>query len=88
MPDEKLRESIEALRAELDRLEAGETQSKERLDALIAGLEAHLEGPSDEERHHTLVGDIRESISHFEVSHPGTTAILNNIMVTLGNMGI
>ena len=88
MSDEKLRESVEALRSELDRLEAGDLAARERLDALIAGLEAHMNEPGDHEHHHSLVGDLRESISHFEVSHPGTTAVLNNIMVTLGNMGI
>jgi hypothetical protein len=44
--------------------------------------------PEDAAHHQSLLQDLRQSISQFEVSHPRTTAILNQIMVTLGNMGI
>jgi len=88
MTDEKLRQSLKELRSELERLEAEETQVRTRLDALIAGVETSLEKPGDSVHHQTLVHDLRQSISQFEVSHPRTTAILNEIMVTLGNLGI
>ena len=88
MSDEKLRKSLEELRAELERLEAEEAQVRERLDALIAGVETQLEKPGDASHEQSLVQDLRQSISQFEVSHPRATAILNEIMVTLGNMGI
>ena len=88
MPDEKLRRSLEDLRSELERLEAEEAQVRERLSALIAGVETRLEKPEDSAHHQSLVQDLRRSISQFEVSNPRATAILNQIMVTLGNMGI
>jgi predicted nuclease with TOPRIM domain len=88
MPDEKLRRSLEELRSELERLEAEEAQVRERLSALIAGVETRLEKPEDSAHHQSLVQDLRQSISQFEVSNPRATAILNQIMVTLGNMGI
>lgn len=88
MSDEKLRESLEELRSELDRLESEEAQIRERLDALISGVETRLDMPEDAAHHQSLLQDLRQSISQFEVSHPRTTAILNQIMVTLGNMGI
>lgn len=88
MSDEKLRESLQELRSELERLETEEAQVRERLDALIAGVETQLEKPGDVTHHQSLVEDLRQSISQFEVSHPRATAILNEIMVTLGNMGI
>lgn len=88
MPDKRLRQSLEELRAELERLEAEEAQVRERLDALISGVETRLEKPDDTAHHQSLVQDVRQSISEFEVSHPRATAILNEIMVTLGNMGI
>ena len=88
MSDEKLRQSLEELRSELERLEAEEAQVRERLDALIAGVETRLEKPGDTSHHQSLVQEVRQSISQFEVSHPRATAILNEIMVTLGNMGI
>lgn len=86
MSDEKLRESLDELRSEVERLE--DAQIRERLDALISGVETRLDKPEDTAHHQSLVQDVRQSISEFEVSHPRTTAILNQIMVTLGNMGI
>jgi predicted nuclease with TOPRIM domain len=88
MPDKKLRQSLNELRSELERLEAEEAQVRERLDALISGVETRLDEPEDSDQHQTLVEDVRQSISQLEVSHPRATAILNEIMVTLGNMGI
>ena len=88
MPDDRLRQSLSELRSELERLEAEEAQVRERLDALIAGVELHLAEPADSARQQSLVEDVRQSISQLEVSHPRTTAILNEIMVTLGGMGI
>ena len=88
MSDDKLRESLKELRSELDRLEAEEARVRERLDSLIGGVETQLAKPDDATHHQSLVEDLRQSISEFEVSHPRATAILNEIMVTLGNMGI
>jgi predicted nuclease with TOPRIM domain len=88
MPDKKLRQSLNELRSELERLETEEAQVRERLDALISGVETRLDEPEDSDQHQTLVEDVRQSISQLEVSHPRTTAILNEIMVTLSNMGI
>ncbi len=88
MSDEQLRKSLDELRSELERLEAEEAQVKQRLDALISGVETRLDKPEDKDLHQSLVQDLRQSISQFEVSHPRATAILNEIMVTLGNMGI
>ena len=88
MPDDRLRQSLSELRLELERLEAEEAQVRERLDALIAGVELRLDQPADSAQHQSLVEDVRQSISQLEVSHPRATAILNEIMVTLGNMGI
>jgi len=88
MSDEQLRQSLSELRSELERLESEEAQVRERLDALISGVETRLEKPTDTAHHQSLVQDLRQSISQFEVSNPRATAILNQIMVTLGNMGI
>jgi predicted nuclease with TOPRIM domain len=88
MPDKQLRQSLNELRSELERLETEEAQVRERLDALISGVETRLDEPEDSDQHQTLVEDVRQSISQLEVSHPRATAILNEIMVTLGNMGI
>ena len=88
MSDEQLRQSLNELRSELERLKVEEAQVRERLDALISGVETRLDKPEDTAHLQFLVQDLRQSISEFEVSHPRATGILNQIMVTLGNMGI
>ncbi len=87
MSDEQLRQSLTALRAELDRLEAKEAEVRERLDTLIASVETHVDAPGDTAHHASLVRDLRQSILDLEVSHPRATAILNQITAALGNIG-
>ncbi len=87
MSDELLRQSLTELRSELERLEAEGAEVRERLDALVAGIETRLDTPDDTAHHHSLVRDLRRSTLKLEVSHPRATAILNRIMATLGNIG-
>jgi ubiquinone biosynthesis protein COQ9 len=87
MSNEELRQSLSELRAELERLKAEEAAVRAKLDALIAGIETRLETPEDVAHHHSLVQDLRQSTLQLEVSHPKATAILNQIMAALGNMG-
>ena len=86
MVDEQLGQSLMELRSELDRLEAEEAEVRERLNALIASVETHVDTPGDTAHHEFLVQDLRQSVLDLEVSHPRATAILNQIMATLGNM--
>ena len=87
MSDEQLRRSLTDLRSELDRLEAEEAEVRERLDAVIVGIETRLSTPEDTAHHHSLVQDLRRSILHLEASHPAATAILHRIVAALGNVG-
>ena len=87
MSDEQLRRSLTELRSELDRLEAEEAQVRERLNALIASVETHVEAPASPTHHAFLLEDLRRSILELEVSHPRATAILNRITTALANIG-
>ena len=87
MSNEELRQSLSELRAELERLKAEEGAVREKLDTLIAGIETRLETPDDIAHHHSLVRDLRQSTLQLEVSHPRATAILNQVMAALGNIG-
>ncbi|MGH8521008.1 MAG: DUF4404 family protein [Gammaproteobacteria bacterium] len=42
----------------------------------------------DQTRHEDLIANVQGAIRHFEVEHPRATAILNDIMVALTNIGI
>ncbi len=88
MSDNQLHKDLEALRAELNKLSGESSELNEKLDSLIADVEQRIENPDDESHHKNLVDNIKDTISRFETEHPRATAILNDIMVTLSNMGI
>ena len=88
MEQERLRQALDELREELERLPIDDETERARLDALVADIEHGLENPHDAAHQATVVAGIEQAISRFEVEHPRATGILNHIMVTLGNMGI
>ena len=87
MPEQQLRNNLEKLRAEIDQIADSDTQTKAKLDALINDIEASID-PEQDSEDIKLVQNIKDTLTHFETEHPRATAILNDIMVTLSNMGI
>ena len=87
MANEHLHQALTELRAELHRLEVKEANVRERLDAVIASVETHIDAPDDTVHHDSLVQNLSESILELEVSHPRASAILNKVMAALGNIG-
>lgn len=87
MSEQDLRPLIEKLRKELDALPNDDVDAKQRLDAILAELDKKLAEPGSED-HHGLVSNLQDSIKELEARHPDTTTLLNNIMMTLANMGI
>lgn len=88
MQDAELRRQVVKLRVEIDRLDPRDDAGSARLHRLLSDIERQLSRPEDSEHHATLIADVRAAIQHFEVEHPRTTAILNQIMMALSNMGI
>ncbi len=86
--NKKLEDTLAALRNEVANLPEEDKHSKEKLNALILNLEKKLASPDNAENHQTLTEGLADSLTHFEVSHPRITGILNDIMMTLSNMGI
>jgi hypothetical protein len=87
MSKETLMKDLEKLRSEINQISDDNPEARDKLIALINDLEKRLEGETDEDDEN-LLENIRDHISRFEMEHPRTTAILNDIMVTLSNMGI
>jgi predicted RNase H-like nuclease (RuvC/YqgF family) len=85
---EDLKDSLKKLRAEIEKIEGVNNQSREKLDRLVRSIQLKLEHPQDARHHEDLIDHLNDAIDHFEVSHPELTAIMNRIMVTLGNLGI
>jgi seryl-tRNA synthetase len=88
MSENKLRDDIEKLRDEIKTLNADEDTSKEKLENLLQDIESGLETEAQDKKQSELLAGLKESVEHFEAEHPRATAIINDIMVTLSNMGI
>jgi len=90
MSNDQLHELIAQLRKEIDGLGADDAAARERLDGLVAELERRLADPDSEdlEAPEDFMETLRETVERFEVEHPRATGIVNNILVTLGNLGI
>ena len=88
MSETRLREHLESLREQVNDLGAGKPESIERLNRLITDIESQLENRGDQAQREDLIANVQGAIRHFEVEHPRATAILNDIMVALSNIGI
>lgn len=88
MNDNNLQDELEKLRNEIENVARHDTAAKERLTELVDEVEQGLDELSDTEIDDNMLEGIREAITQFETEHPRATAILNDIMVTLSNMGI
>jgi hypothetical protein len=85
--EKRLAEDLNSLREQVAGLDTADEESRGKLNALIADIELRIESGEvgDEDN---LVSQVEQSIARFETSHPTLTAVLNNIMVSLGNMGV
>ncbi len=82
MSREHLTQLLHRLRAELATLE--DRAAQPRLQALVEDLERELaEAPAG-----GVTQELKRRLETFEVEHPRVTAILNDVMLTLGNLGI
>lgn len=80
--------ALDELRQEIDRIEIGAEEDKERLLALLDTIEDQQDGGDESEPPHELMSELTDVLTEFEVKHPRITGILNDILVTLGNSGI
>ena len=88
MQDDKLQEELERLRIEVNQAADANDELTRKLNLLISDIEKKIDEPGDREHHDNLVETITRTINQFESEYPRATAILNDIMVTLSNMGI
>lgn len=88
MSQQKLTDTLQKLKDQIAGLALDDAEAKEKLQSLVDSLEEKLRSPQDAAHHHSLVEEVRDSVQHFEVEHPRLTAILNDLMMTLSNLGI
>jgi hypothetical protein len=85
MSRNELQQSLAALRQEVAALDNNSGALKTRLVALANDIERQLETGIEDA---SLLAQTRHQLELFEVEHPRLTTILNDIMVTLSNLGI
>ncbi|MBD3318048.1 MAG: DUF4404 family protein [Chitinivibrionales bacterium] len=88
MKTEELREHLEKLREEVDRIEREDDPAKMRVNRLISALEYQLENPSDTAHRERVLRDLPRTVERLEIEHPRLTGILRSIVVTLNQLGI
>lgn len=86
MTENNLKSSIQKLREQIDQA-PDDFVNKQELEKLLAEMESELSG-GNSDNSQEWIDEIRKLIDEFETEHPRVTAILNDIMVTLSNMGI
>ena len=85
MKQAQLKLYLEQLRAAVASVEAS-AQDKQHLSEVIAAVEAAMnDAVTDDDN---LRKQLQLLVAGFERDHPGLVVILNNIILTLGNMGV
>jgi uncharacterized protein involved in exopolysaccharide biosynthesis len=82
MSREHLEQLLARLREELAVLEKRGVEAPQ-LQALVDDIERQVAADDT-----TVTGELKRRVEAFEVEHPRVTAILNDVMVTLSNLGI
>lgn len=85
MDEQQLYEQLECLKQELARSSLGE-EPREKMLGLIDRMEEQMHTPDSAQD--GIAEQFEILVTEFEVSHPTLTGIINNLLVTLGNMGV
>lgn len=88
MPDHDLDPHLAALQAELQGMADGAPLDPARLHGLLSAVEERLEPSTAVEAPEGLVEGLKHWVESVELEHPTLAAVLNRVMVTLGNTGI
>lgn len=88
MPIDRLRADLVRLREEIARTDGADVARLERLHQLAESVQHELDAENRVGDPAGLVDELEEALSGFEARHPSLTAIVNSMLVTLGNMGV
>jgi hypothetical protein len=89
MPNQNLRELLEKLEDELQRIDVTDEAGRERLRHLEADIRSLRERSMEqEETDESMLERFQESVDHFETSHPELTMMISQMMTILSNAGI
>ena len=83
MPHREIQKNIDELKTELERTPKETSQFEELLDRAKDGIERYTP-----ETVQDLVQDLQKEAKELEVEHPQITALINQVMTSLSNLGI
>ncbi|MFM2007420.1 MAG: hypothetical protein RLZZ09_3075, partial [Pseudomonadota bacterium] len=75
------------LRKEVEKIEGDHPELKDKMESLLTKMEHRLEAEEDGHQLH-LVDDMKAALTQFEVEHPTASGIINELMLTLSNIGV
>ena len=86
---QRLRQMLEQLHAELQRSHGLDDRSRERLDSALSDIEDLLKRAEAPIKSPESISErLREAIGVFEQTHPTLTAAIGRLADTLANIGI
>lgn len=85
---QELRQAVRALHEEIDKAARGDQQSLAELQRLILSVEHEVAVSVTSSPLTSPLRGLRAQIARLEFAHPRATAILNDISMTLSNLGI
>jgi len=85
---ERLKADLDRLREELAALEVGDDAARQRLQDIASRIEAELDEAQELNDPAGLVDELKEAMSRFEAEYPTVAAVVNNLVVLLGGMGV
>ena len=83
-----LDELISALRREMNALDVGDQDARQRLDQLIVDIETRVRNRDAVVPDEGVVAHLKASVLKFEVSHPRLAGVINDVVDKLSAMGI
>ena len=83
MPHKAVKHSIQELKTELENTPKETSFFEQTLDAARDGIEKYTPEAVQE-----LLHTLQREADEFEVEHPRITALINNVMTSLSNLGI
>ena len=88
MPEQRLRKDLERLCTEIESLDSADLDAVSRLQRLAERVQTELDEEQGISDPADLIDELEDSVTAFEASHPNLTAIVNNVIVLLGSMGV
>lgn len=83
MPHKEVKKSIDELKSELEQTPKETSLFEEALEHAKEGIERYTPEAVQE-----LLQTLQREAEEFEVEHPRITALINNVMTSLSNLGI